>query len=136
MADLSAGADGVRRIEEAFETRPEQLYGFNAPGRPIEVIGLHATVLGTRQAPPLEQLIGEPGETLKGRRRAWLPTQRRLEELEVHDGHRLAPGQVVAGPAIVERATTTVLVPEAFTLTVDTLGSLVLRNDRGQEAVR
>src|SRR4029079_13157085 len=92
--------------------RHEQLYGFSAPGRPMEVIGLHATVLGRREAPELQQLAAESGDTLKGHRRAWLPTERRLEDVEVHDGHRLAPGQVVAGPAIVERATTTVLVPE------------------------
>jgi N-methylhydantoinase A len=135
-SDLEHGAEGMQRIERAFEARHEELYGFSAPGRPIEVIGLHATVLGTREAPELQQLAGEPGETLKGHRRAWLPTERRLEQVEVHDGHRLAPGQVVAGPAIVERATTTVLVPESFTLTVDQLGSLILRNDRAKEAPR
>ncbi|UGS33854.1 hydantoinase/oxoprolinase family protein [Capillimicrobium parvum] len=128
LADLDGGAEGMDRIEAAFTARHEQLYGFSAPGRPMEVIGLHATVLGRREAPELQQLAAESGDTLKGHRRAWLPTERRLEDVEVHDGHRLAPGQHVAGPAIVERATTTVLVPERFTLTVDRLGSLILSN--------
>jgi N-methylhydantoinase A len=134
LSALEEGAEGLARIERAFEARHEELYGFSAPGRPIEVIGLHATVLGGREAPELQALAGTSGDTLKGHRRAWLPTERRYEEVEVHDGHRLGPGQVVSGPAIVERATTTVLVPERFTLTVDRLGSFVLRNDRFEEA--
>ena len=136
LAALSEGADGLARIERAFEERHEELYGFSAPGRPLEVIGLHAVVLGTREAPDLHQPPQEAGDTLKGHRAAWLPTERRREEVEVHDGHRLAQGQEIPGPAIVERATTTVLVPEGFRLTVDALGSLILRNDSAQGAAR
>jgi N-methylhydantoinase A len=131
LSALEEGDAGLRRIERAFEARHEELYGFSAPGRPLEVIGLHATALGSREAPPLRRLAGARGTTLKGHRRAWLPIERRTEELEVHDGHGLAPGQVIAGPAIVERATTTVLVPEHFTLSVDGLGSFILRNEEG-----
>jgi N-methylhydantoinase A len=136
LAELDA-ADGAERIERAFHGRHEDLYGFSSPGRAMEVIGLHATVLGGRAAPPLEAAANEVGgSTVKGTRRAWLPISRSFAELEVHDGDRLAPGVDVPGPALVERATTTVLVPEEFNLTVDTLGSLVLTNQsaRGQSA--
>ena len=51
LAALSDGADGLARIERAFEERHEELYGFSAPGRPLEVIGLHAVVLGTGRRP-------------------------------------------------------------------------------------
>jgi N-methylhydantoinase A len=139
LSDLEAGGDGVARIEAAFHARHEQLYGFSAEGRAIEVIGLHATALGERDAPELEQHAaqgGGGGPTLKGHRLAWLPAIRALEEIAVHDGHRLSPGQIIDGPALVERATTTVLVPERFTLTVDRLGSLILRNDRAKEPTR
>jgi N-methylhydantoinase A len=130
-------AGGSARIEAAFHARHESLYGFSSPGRPMEVIGLHATVLGERDAPPLERAGAEAdGPSLKGHRRAWLPTTRAFGEVEVHDGERLAPGEAVDGPAIVERATTTVLVPERFALTVDPLGSFVLHNDRAKEGAR
>jgi N-methylhydantoinase A len=139
LSDLETD-DGTARIESAFHARHEQLYGFSAEGRPLEIISLHATVLGERDAPGLELELelgdGGSGPTLKGDRLAWLPASRELKRLEVHDGHRLAPGQVVEGPAIVERATTTVLVPERFTLTVDRLGSLLLRNERVRELIR
>jgi N-methylhydantoinase A len=136
LAELDA-ADGAERIERAFHGRHEDLYGFSSPGRAMEVIGLHATVLGSRAAPALEAAAnGAGGSTVKGTRRAWLPTSRAFAELEVHDGDRLAPGVDVPGPALVERATTTVLVPEDFNLAVDTLGSLVLTNQSagGQSA--
>ncbi len=128
LAELDA-ADGAERIERAFHARHEDLYGFSSPGRAMEVIGLHATVLGGRAAPTLEASAAvADGSTVKGTRRAWLPTSRAFAELEVHDGDRLAPGVDLPGPALVERATTTVLVPEDFNLAVDTLGSLVLTN--------
>ncbi|MBS1894180.1 MAG: hydantoinase/oxoprolinase family protein [Actinobacteria bacterium] len=128
LAELDAD-DGAERIERAFHARHEDLYGFSSPGRAMEVIGLHATVLGSRAAPTLEASANVAGgSTVKGTRRAWLPISRGFAELEVHDGDRLAPGVDVPGPALVERATTTVLVPEEFNLTVDTLGSLVLTN--------
>lgn len=130
---------GTERIERAFHRRHEELYGFTAPERPLEVIALHATVLGARDVPELRvpsgsALPGGAGEggggfqnSLKGYRSAWLPTARVLEPIPVHDGHRLDVGQIVDGPALVERETTTVLVPEQFSLTVDALGSLILR---------
>jgi N-methylhydantoinase A len=136
LGDLDDDA-GVARIEAAFHARHETLFGFSSPGRQLEVIGLHATILGDRDAPVLEQAAtGVPGSSLKGRRRAWLPATRAFEELDVHDGSRLALGEAVAGPAIVERATTTVLVPEHFDLAVDALGSFVLSNDRSRERAR
>jgi N-methylhydantoinase A/oxoprolinase/acetone carboxylase beta subunit len=44
-------------------------------------------------------------------------------------GH-LRPGQRVRGPAIVEQADTTVLVPAGSLGIVDTLGNILIREDR------
>ena len=42
------------------------------------------------------------------------------------DGERMLPGHELDGPAIVDEATTTVVVPEGFRLSVDRAGSFVL----------
>lgn len=129
LADLDDDP-GTERIEAAFHARHESLYGFSSPGRAMEVIGLRATVLGRREAPDLE-LGGSNGVGVspKGTRRAWLPSAREFADVEVYDGSLLQVGKALSGPALVERTTTTVLVPEDFRLTVDPLGSFVLRRD-------
>jgi N-methylhydantoinase A len=42
-----------------------------------------------------------------------------FREVDVFDGLKLAPGNVVVGPAIVEQPTTTIIVTAAFDLTCD-----------------
>jgi N-methylhydantoinase A len=127
-ADLDDAA-GVERIELAFHRRHEELYGFSSPGRQLEVISLHATVLGRRPSLSVE-LAGRDADGApaprKGSRRAYLPSVRALEEIDVYDGDRMLAGHRIAGPAIVEETTTTVFVPEAFDLELDRSGSFVL----------
>jgi N-methylhydantoinase A len=49
-----------------------------------------------------------------------------MAEVEVFDGERMEPGQRVKGPAVVELATTTAVVPDDFDLVVDRTASFVL----------
>ncbi len=127
--------EGLGRIVSRFASRHEGLYGFSSPGRPVEVINLRATALGRRGAPLdlVEPGQAEPGDLpRRGRRSIWLPTQRAFEAVETYDGDRLRPGHRLAGPAVVDEATTTVVVPEDFDLLVDRTGSFVLHR-RGLE---
>jgi N-methylhydantoinase A len=124
----------LERIEEAFHRRHEQLYGFSSRGRPMEVVTLRATVRGRR--PPLDLTVADAGEEKprrRGRRRAYLPSTRSMEELEVFDGDGLRPGHRLTGPAIVEGATTSIFVPEPFDVLVDATGSIVMHR-KGVEA--
>lgn len=117
--------DRLERVEEAFHRRHEELYGFASRGRPMEIVSLRATVVGRR--PMLDLALAERGEGTpprRGSRRAYLPTLRAMEEVEVYDGDALRPGHRFAGPAIVEGVTTSVFVPETFDVVVDDTGSL------------
>ena len=63
-------------------------------------------------APGRRQLgVGQPGRTA------------------VYDYRELRAGHRIAGPAIVEVPTTTVVIPGGTTATVDALGSLIIRPD-------
>jgi N-methylhydantoinase A len=120
-------ADRLTRIEDAFHRRHEELYGFASRGRPMEIVSLRATVVGRR--PTLELALAGHGDgrpTLRGRRRAYLPSTRSMEEIDVFDGDALRPGQRFEGPAIVEGVTTSVFVPESFDVLVDDTGSMLM----------
>jgi N-methylhydantoinase A len=127
--------DRLTHIEHAFHRRHEELYGFASPGRPLEIVNLHATVVGRRPRLRLDYSGSDAaGASLprKGRRSAYLPPARAMVELEVFDGDRMQPGQRIPGPAIVEEATTTVVVPDLFDLVLDRSGSFVI-HARGLE---
>jgi N-methylhydantoinase A len=130
--DDLGGDAGAERIEERFHRRHEELYGFNSPGRPMEIIGLHATVFGARAPVALTAAASSNGRTPeKGTRRIHLPVSGAVEEVPVYDGEALSPGRRVAGPCIVEEVTTTILVPEDWELDADASGSFVLRSGEG-----
>ena len=138
LAALSDGAEGLARIERAFEERHEELYGFSAPGRPLR--GHRPARDGPRRhgrRPTCTQPPQEAGDTLKGHRAAWLPTRaqapRRSRSTTATAWRR---GRRSPGRRSWSAATTTVLVPEGFRLDVDALGSLILRNDSAQGAAR
>jgi N-methylhydantoinase A len=120
-------------IEAAFHRRHEELYGFASPGKPMEVINLHVTVLGSRPSISLAPGGGDAGPApRRGTRRVYLRSARALEEVEVIDGDRMATGQEIAGPVVVDTRTTTIVVPESFDVAFDGSGSFVMRRKEGQ----
>jgi N-methylhydantoinase A len=122
----------LERIEQAFHRRHEELYGFASPGKPMEIVNLHATVLGRRKPFPLEPPSVDGREApRRGSRRIYLRGVRSLEEVEVLDGDRIAPGQWAAGPVVVDTRTTTIVVPETFDIAFDASGSFVLTRKAG-----
>ncbi len=120
-----------RRLDADFRTEHERLYGF-APDEPCELVALRVRVSVPRGLPPLapgaeDAPSGDAARTAP----AWFapgapaPTPR-------HARGALAPGQSIAGPAIVEDAWSTVVVPPGAMLTVDAFRHLHI--DAGEEA--
>ena len=67
---------------------------------------------------------GRTRRGLKGTRRAFVPEERAFADVAVYDGHRLAAGNRIAGPALIERTDTTIFVSAGFTATAMNYGSL------------
>jgi N-methylhydantoinase A len=122
------GDDGDRLLE-AFVERYAQVHGRGAllPGGGTDVE--HYRVVGTRPidpvAFPVHEDEGEDADaSLKGERPAhfegsgFVPTR-------VYDGDQLGAGNVVGGPAVIERMGDSVVVPPGYTAAVD--GYLTLR---------
>ena len=60
-----------------------------------------------------------------------MPESSSFEDMEVYDGHALQAGNVIRGPALIERRDTTMFVSKRFTATIDTLGSCLLQANKG-----
>jgi N-methylhydantoinase A len=110
-----------------FHARHEQLYTFNMPWQAIEFLTfrLRAT---TPKAPfelnRIEPGTGDASGALKRRRAAWWDGS--AVDTPVYDGAALRAGDRFAGPAIIEEATTTVVVPPRFGVEVDPYRNYVL----------
>ena len=79
--------------------------------------------LGRRPAPG-----GSPATARKGSRRAWFGGT--WHDTPLYERDRLPAGEPIAGPAIVEQADTTTIVPPGWTAVRDPAGNLLLARAR------
>jgi N-methylhydantoinase A len=117
------------RLRADFVKRYEQLYGRGAalPGAQLEIVAcrLRARALTPRpkivRAKKLTTAI--PRAAVRAPREIYWSDLKRHRKTPVYDGERLALGNRIAGPAIVETADTTVVVHPGRRLRVDALGN-------------
>lgn len=121
--------DDLPAVLEAFHRAHEERYTFAMPFRAVEFITfrLHASISRRED-------VGFPTGTPS--KRAAKPKRERgayfggrAVTVPVYDGLTLAPGQRVSGPAIIEEATTTAVVPPAFAGSVDAYHNYVLTRE-------
>ncbi len=111
----------------ALHDRHQDLYSFAMPWMPAQFLTFR--LLATAAGAPLE-LRGvaaagaDASAAIKSSRRClW---EGRFEDTPVYDGSRLRAGNVIAGRAIVEEPTTTLVVPRGFTCSVDAFRNYLL----------
>ncbi|HJQ84164.1 MAG TPA: hypothetical protein VKA21_08815, partial [Candidatus Binatia bacterium] len=122
-------ADAVRGLEAAFRARYAALYGTGAlvHGTGVELVNCRAIAICARadestSAPPPPAHEAVP----RGSRFACLPGTDAAVRVPVYDGEGVAAGATLAGPALVERADTTVLLAAGDRARVAGSGDLVL----------
>jgi N-methylhydantoinase A len=114
-------------LRAAFEQVYRRLFERVIPGAPIEVLSWSVT-LG-RPAPTALPLAEPPpagSAAPTGQRRLLDARGRDWVEARTYRRERLAPGQRLVGPALVEEANTTTLVPPGFAARLGPAGHLIL----------
>ncbi|MGY1836670.1 hydantoinase/oxoprolinase family protein [Blastococcus sp. SYSU DS0510] len=125
----------AEEVAQAFHAAHRQLYGYDFaddPRQAVEWVNLRVSGIGPIRRPDLVEL--EPGEggadrAVTGSRPVFFDE---WVETPTYDRARLAPGDVVPGPAIVEEFGSTVPVHPGFAATVDTHGNLLLTKETGR----
>jgi N-methylhydantoinase A len=118
----------VDDIEERFHRRHEELYTYASRGQEVVFVNARVAAVGevsqrgadAKKAPPASACSPQ------GKRQAFFGDWR---EIPVYSFDKLMPGHSLAGPAIIEAETTTVLVDTGDCVTVNALGwlDIVLR---------
>jgi len=119
--DLAA-PDLLKEVVERFHRRHEELYTYSVRDQEVVLVNARVAVVGELPALPQEPALpARPPAPPRARRRVYLGEWR---EVPVFDLDALAPGQRLEGPAIVEAATTTVLLRAGERAVVTPLGWL------------
>lgn len=114
--------DPLPAIVQRFHDRHEALYTYALREQDAVLVNARAAVIGVLPGVPQEPVRrGRADATPMGERRIWL---RGWTTAQVFDFDALAPGQQIAGPAIVESAMTTVLLRPGNRATVTPHGWL------------
>jgi N-methylhydantoinase A len=111
-----------------FHAEHRRLYTYDLPGAPVELVNVRVTAIGLlpRRATPTAQVDGaDPGRALLGRRAVHFRNLG-VADTPCYARERLAPGVVVAGPALVDQADATTLVGPGVRAHIDHAQNMIL----------
>jgi len=115
-------------IGKAFLGEYRRIFRQVPPVGAIEVINIRVALTAPigRAALKVEGGSGTAVKALKGRRKAWLASRGRFTDMPVYDRYALPVGARIKGPAIIEEASSTLIVPPRARAHVDRAGNLLV----------
>jgi len=128
IGTFEINARTIDQVKEAFHRRHEELYTYAERHNAVEVVNIESTLYGRIDKPRAPKLAkGQPvAKALKGHRKAIFEASGRASKTPIYDGARLGAGARVAGPAIIEEVTTTIVIEPGWTAVLDASGSYVI----------
>jgi N-methylhydantoinase A len=115
------------RLLEDFHDRHRQAYTYARPEAPVEIVNLRVRAVGLLKPPPLvpqPDAGPDPSPALLGRQPVYLAEGR--QDTPFYQGEALKPGNRIAGPALVVRSDTTLLLAPGDQAIVDPYANLIV----------
>ena len=109
-------------LRTAFDARHEETFGYADPGNDIEIVNVRLVSTGEVDKPGVDFTPTGSGDPMIECRPAWFGE---WCETPVIDRERLPSGWRIEGPAIVEEAGGTTVVPPGWAIEVDASGALM-----------
>lgn len=121
-------AADVETLRHDFEAYYERRFGAGTTRSqtPLELISFRVEATHPTRRPALAELAPGPAPPAAPRTRPVYIRGRGWTDAGIHDFRTLSPGRAVAGPAVIERDTTTVWLPPGTTATLDVFGNLTI----------
>lgn len=118
----------IEKVKDAFHARHEELYTYAERHSVVEVVNLESTVYGLieKVRPPKLAEGGDGKAALKGYREAIFDQSGKAISTPIYDGAKLGAGVRIAGPAIIEEVTTTIVIEPGWTSVLHESGSYLL----------
>ena len=127
-------ADMLAQLLRDFHARHEQLYTYSEPHNVVELVNLEVMASGAVDKPALPRLAagsGDPAAALDSWRAMLFDDAGLRVDTPVYDGARLLAGDRIAGPAVIEEPTTTIVVRPGWNALLHGSGTYLLTRDQG-----
>ena len=115
------------QIEAHFHQTHDLLYGYSMPGADLEIINLRVRATGNTDKPQFavtEKTEVDIKHVQKGVRQTYLDGN--WLETPVYNGDNCENGHELSGPALIESANSTILVPPGFALLCDSYRNFIM----------
>jgi N-methylhydantoinase A len=120
------GADD-RRVRAIFEDAYERLYGHRQPDSIVEIVNARIVAIGiTPRLPVLRHSRSNSALPTPHRRPVVLKRHAPARPIDVFSGSELEVGHAITGPALIEEATTTILIGDGDRITVDDANNFLI----------
>ncbi|MBI10853.1 MAG: hypothetical protein CMM55_15170 [Rhodospirillaceae bacterium] len=110
------------RLRQAFDARHEETFGYADLANDAEIVNIRLVSTGDVDKPTLEFIPSSSGEALTGQRPVWFDE---WTETKIYTRSNLPLGYAFKGPAIVEEAGGTSIIPPEWAIIVDDSGGLL-----------
>lgn len=126
LPDAAVEAADVEAMQAVFHAEHERIYSHSDPGAAVEFVDLRLRVRGAMSTPqPATPANKSDGDALKGIRSMRFQGKV-FPKAYVYDRSRLAPNEAVQGPAVIEQADATVVVPPEFVARIGAFGTILM----------
>jgi N-methylhydantoinase A len=128
IGDMEIAPATLPRLRAAFDARHRALYTYAEPQTPVEIVNIEAAVHGLIEKPRTAAIPpGRGAEAARtGTRDVVMSPDGARIAAAIYDGARLGADDAIAGPAIVEEETTTIVIEPGWTARLDASGSYVI----------
>ncbi|MEQ8248096.1 MAG: hydantoinase/oxoprolinase family protein [Alphaproteobacteria bacterium] len=121
-------AIAIDAIVKSFGDQHEARYGHRMEA-PVQILNIRIRAVGNTAKPTLPELPARPAGKAgpkSGVRRAYCFTTRQMTDFATYTRADLAPGDTIAGPALIDEGTSVTVMHTGQTLSVDRYGHLIV----------
>ena len=131
LAERDLGADDASRLRAQFEQLYQTVYGVTMPDQDVELVTWSVTVSSERELPASRKPVQKRATAARhAKRSVYEPALGRTTEFAVYQRDDLAPGDELAGPALIEEPQTTTVVPASFAAYIESGGMIVMERSK------
>ncbi|MDB5808484.1 MAG: 5-oxoprolinase [Betaproteobacteria bacterium] len=125
-------AHGMVEFLKDFAAAHQREYGYDVPGRAVEVVNCRLQAVGDVAKAPLREIAstGSVAAAVVAHRNVYFGIQLGWLDTPVHARGKLPAGAALAGPALVEEMSSTVLLAPGQSANVDRVGNLIINVGR------
>ncbi len=128
VAMPGVAADGRAGFLAEFAASHQREYGYDVPGRAVEIVNCRLQAVGAVAKAPLREIAttADAVPAVTGSREVYFGARHGWRDTPVHARANLPAGARLAGPVLIEEMSSTVLLAPGQSASVDRIGNIII----------